>query len=294
MPTEQISELIKDWKLWPTLCSEQPNTDEFLPLVKGLTNSNYLFSPTQGKHADTTYVFRLNAQNAQSLGLNRHAEWHIHQCIAQYNICKPYVYRDPKDLYWVRPYLESQTLQETLANSSTTDINTYLKEVAKKLKVIHSIPLSTAWPKIDFKQRTDHYWNQILRQADNEDLSKTLSSFKSELDIQLKSPGYALRLCHMDPNPNNWIIDSKSLYLIDWEYAAIGNPAWDLAVFCDTCNLTDSQKDSFLEFYGSGQIKLSQLHFADRQMKYISTLWYCVQKIISEKELVQTLKDITR
>jgi thiamine kinase len=294
MLSDHTSALIKDWKLWPNICPEQPNNDNFKALVKGLTNSNLLFK-SEDTHSHTKYVFRINAQNAQSLGLNRHAEWHIHQCIAQYNICKPYVYRDPKDIYWIRPFIESQTLQETLLNCSEQDTSIYLKTVAKKLKMTHSIPLSSAWPNIDFKQRTDHYWKQILKQIeDSKALSDALSAYKNEIDIQLKSPGYSLRLCHMDPNPNNWIIDTDNIYLIDWEYAAIGNPAWDIAVFCDSCNLTNEQKEQFLKDYGNGQIKLSQLEFADRQMKYLSALWYCVQKIISPENLLPALDELIK
>ncbi len=296
MPLEHTSDLIKDWKLWPSICAEQPRPNDFKALVKGLTNSSFsLYCDRNNQHKNTGYVFRINAQNAQALGLNRHAEWHIHQCVAQYDICKPYIYRDPKDIYWVRPFIEGQTLYELMLNCTEADTQGYLKEVALKLKATHNTPLSSAWPIIDFKQRTDHYWTQILKQTlETPELGKALSAYKDEIDIQLKSPGYSLKLCHMDPNPHNWIVDTDKLYLIDWEYAAIGNPVWDIAVLCDSCNLTPTQTELFLQYYGNGQIKPSQLEFANRQMKYLSALWYCVQKVISPENLLPALDELIR
>jgi thiamine kinase-like enzyme len=240
------------------------------------------------------YVIRLNAQNAQSLFLNRTAEWHIHQSIAQYNICTPYVYRDPKDRYWIRPFIEDKTLHETLANNPSGITSNVLNQLAKKLKLIHSTPLSKVWPKINLKQRTDHYWKQIFNRLNHQQsaLICTLEDLKTELDIEVKANGYGLRLCHMDPNPNNWIADKKEIYLIDWEYAAVGNPAWDIAVLCDTFKLTEAQQDDLLKYYGNGQINKKKLNTAHHQMKYLGTLWYCVQSITSAQDLADDLSDL--
>ena len=293
MNSEQIEKLINDWQLWPAICSERPSTDDFTPLVNGLTNSNILLT-TQDSQSTKQYVFRFNAPNAQSLGLNRHAEWHIHQSIAQYNICTPFVYRDPKDIYWVRPYLKNTILHEQLLHSDEDQVNTLLRQTAKKLKLVHSITASSAWPKINFKNRTDHYWKQIFNRIDasNLALKDTLTHLKEHSDAQLKSSGHTMRLCHMDPNPNNWIIDSDEIYLIDWEYSAIGDPSWDLAVFCDTCNLTLEQQTLFLKYYGSARIKYKQLYFAQLQMRYLSALWYCVQNVISPNNLVDAIIEL--
>ena len=294
MNSEQIKHIIKDWHSWPNICSEKPTNNNFSSLVKGLTNNNLLFrSDTSNKSESEAFVFRINAQNAQSLGLNRHAEWHIHQSIAQYNICKPYIYRDPQDIYWIRPFIKNKTLHEELINCEETALHTIIKGLAKKLKLTHSIPLSSAWPKIDFKQRTDHYWAQILRRNDSgKHLMQSLQQYKTELDTQLKSPGYALKLCHMDPNPNNWIIDNKEVFLIDWEYSAIGNPAWDLAVLFESSNFNEDHKILFLKHYGSKNITEAHLSLAHRQMKYLSALWYCVQGIISPDNLIAALDDL--
>ena len=40
----------------------------------------------------------------------------------------------------------------------------------------------------------------------------------------------ALAPCHIDPNPANFLRDASGhLWLIDWEFAAMEEPLWDLA-----------------------------------------------------------------
>jgi thiamine kinase-like enzyme len=295
MSSEQIQKLLKDWRLWPGVCLEQPTLDNFSGLVKGLTNNNLLFTYKKNSII-SKYVYRINAQNAKSLYLNRTAEWHIHQSISQFNICEPYIYRCPKNSYWVRRYIEGITVHETITASPQGLTDNLLKEVAVILKLTHNIPISNSWPKINFKQRTDHYWQQILKRLNNNQLeiASNLNNLKIELDIKLKSSGYSPRLCHMDPNPNNWIIGENKIHLIDWEYSAIGNPAWDLAIICDTFELTENQKEKFLRHYSSSLVKQKQLDFAQLQMEYLSALWFCVQSITNTKNLVDGLLQITK
>jgi thiamine kinase len=293
MSSEQIQNLIDDWRLWPDICSEPPTADNFSGLVKGLTNNNLLFTRTTNSITDK-YVFRINAQNAHSLWLNRRAEWHIHQSISQFNICPPYIYQDPKNGYWVRPYIEGKTVHETVTEYPQAITTHLLKDIAKILKLIHNTPMSKSWPKINFKQRTDHYWQQILKRLGSKqtELKIGLSNLKLTLDDQLKSTGYSPRLCHMDPNSNNWILNQKQIHLIDWEYAAIGNPAWDLAVICDTFELTDEQQDDFINQYSNRLVKRKELDLAQCQMEYLSALWYCVQGITNAQNLIDGLLQI--
>jgi aminoglycoside phosphotransferase (APT) family kinase protein len=35
--------------------------------------------------------------------------------------------------------------------------------------------------------------------------------------------------CHNDPSPGNWLLARGTALLLDWEYAAMNDPAWDLA-----------------------------------------------------------------
>jgi len=96
----------------------------------------------------------------------------------------------------------------------------------------------------------------------------------------------------MDCNINNWILDKQSmLFLIDWEYSSLGNPAWDLAVICDSARLNDSQINYMLNIYDD--ITLNELTQARKEMKYLEILWFAVQDQTTPKQLSEQLSAIS-
>jgi len=268
-----------------------PTLKHVTPLVDGLTNSNWLLEVTDRNSNEGVqqYVIRINATNNLALNLNRQAEWDMHQCISQYNICPAFLYRDPFDKYWIRPYLKTATLANNLIENENFITQALLKKVAGQLHIIHSIPTSKTWPSIQYIELIDHYWQQINKKQNttNTNTIKSLLLVRTKLDLKLQDKLYTPCLCHMDPNPSNWILDSDKLHLIDWEYAAMGNRTWDLAVFSDTCNLSEVQIQYFLACYGS----ITPQHFklASKQMTYLSLLWFYVQNHFTDAELLQKL-----
>jgi thiamine kinase-like enzyme len=63
--------------------------------------------------------------------------------------------------------------------------------------------------------------------------------------------------CHIDPTPHNFIrgrdIDGASrLYLIDWEYAEMSEPAYDLAGLSIEADFNDAEERALLAAYGEG------------------------------------------
>ena len=268
-----------------------PTLKHVTPLVDGLTNSNWLLEVTDRNSNEGVqqYVIRINATNNLALNLNRQAEWDMHQCISQYNICPAFLYRDPFDKYWIRPYLKTATLANNLIENENFITQALLKKVAGQLHIIHSIPTSKTWPSIQYIELIDHYWQQINKKQNttNTNTIKSLLLVRTKLDLKLQDKLYTPCLCHMDPNPSNWILDSDKLHLIDWEYAAMGNRAWDLAVFCDTCNLSETQIEYFLTCYES--ITPKQFNLASQQMSYLSLLWFYVQDHLTDSALLQKL-----
>ncbi len=299
MSTTQIESILKDWALWPSLCSSAPSLEQVSPLVDGLTNSNWLLTiDTNEELGNQTnsdvqqYVIRINATNNLALKLNRQAEWDMHQNIADFNICPPFIYKDPKDIYWIRPFLKNHTLASALNTNTNVLTPEFLKNIARQLKLIHSVPVSKSWPSINFPELIEHYWQQIKAKKNNSqcEFEARFKTLRETLDVTLQGEEYTPCLCHMDPNPSNWILDNQKQHLIDWEYAALGNKAWDIAVFCDTCNLTPQQIDIFLKSYGA--ITNKQFKLASVQMQYLSLLWFYVQDHLSDAALHKALVEL--
>lgn len=95
----------------------------------------------------------------------------------------------------------------------------------------------------------------------------------------------------MDPLPANWIqTDDGRLTLIDWEYAAIGHPLWDLATLMAHANLNEDEELEVLATYGIGN--LNGWVCAREQMSYLAALWYGAQGLWSPQEVEGSLRGL--
>lgn len=56
--------------------------------------------------------------------------------------------------------------------------------------------------------------------------------------------------CHVDPIPANAIDDGARVMLVDWEYAAMSDPHWDLAYVCVEGALEPAEEAALLRGYG--------------------------------------------
>lgn len=80
--------------------------------------------------------------------------------------------------------------------------------------------------------------------------------------------------CHNDPIYANWLLDRNGrMYLIDWEYAGMNDPMWDLADLSVESGFSASEDDMLLTAYLRGQPdKLSRQCFLANKV-YVDYLW---------------------
>ena len=91
-------------------------------------------------------------------------------------------------------------------------------------------------------------------------------------------------LCHNDLLPANVMDDGNRLWLIDWEYAGIGNPVFDLASISANCRFDADQEAELVRAY-SGQ-DAAEILRQIRILKAVSllreALWAVIQTVKSE------------
>lgn len=61
--------------------------------------------------------------------------------------------------------------------------------------------------------------------------------------------------CHHDPWPENFVDTATGLHLLDWEYSAMGDPAWDLADVMVEAALDPPATDRFLAAYSGAAVE---------------------------------------
>ncbi len=265
-----LAEVLDDWPLWGL--SQKPiELNQVNKLDGGLTNSCYQLSLASGE-----YIIRISADNTQALGIDRDIEKSIHQLVSGLNFTSAIRYCDDEDRYWIRDYIEGEVLADNVSAVSQST----LAYMVEQLKALHQIPIEIALPAINISDKAEAYW-QILaaKQPDNE-----LLKMKPLMQVAMSEPPPGdFCLCHLDPVLANWLYTPKGLQLLDWEYAGLAHPLWDLAALwlgikekleADEKTLA-AIEENILACYGVEDAIAWRR--AKGQMEYLSSLWYRAQ-----------------
>jgi thiamine kinase-like enzyme len=84
-------------------------------------------------------------------------------------------------------------------------------------------------------------------------------------------------LCHHDVHGGNIVIDpALRLWLVDWEYAGLGDPAFDLASFASQHGLSLGESRLLHASYveAGGEVPWPRLVLAGWAFDYVQWLWY--------------------
>ncbi len=250
-----------DWQRW---ASTQPTIVK--PLLGGLTNKSYLIRAN-----NELLVLRKNSPISEALNLNRSAEAQALAHADQAGLCAPLVYYDPQQNYMVSRYLSDTTWS---VNSDAS-----LARLAQLLRRIHQLPsISTA---LNIDDKMTYYWQAIDTHLE---FAKELQSLNAAIHAHIESAkalnkGYVL--CHNDLLSSNLIAGADDrLYAIDWEYAAMCDPFYELAVIIEGNSLNSEQQKTLLTRYlakSNTPPDWQRLHHWQIIYRYLCLLWYGVQ-----------------
>jgi thiamine kinase-like enzyme len=273
-----LSDVLDDWPLWG-LTTKPITENQVTPLIGGLTNECYQLSLDSGE-----YIIRISAENTQALGINRTIEKSIHQLVSTLQFTSELRYCDDEDRYWIRDYIMGESLD---ANGNISD-NT-LSYMVEQLKALHHTSIDLSLPRVNISEKAEAYWCILeAREADKEMLK-----MKALMQVAMSEPPEGtFCLCHFDPVPANWLYTPEGLKLLDWEYAGLGHPFWDLSALLQgivqgmnsqNCSASvdelsaqeDHLEQRIIELYGIED--LTSWRRAKVQMEYLSSLWYKAQ-----------------
>jgi thiamine kinase len=279
MLNEILNDILDDWPLWG-LSTTPIKADQISVLEGGLTNACYQLSLASGE-----YILRISAANTVALGIDRDVEKTIHQLVSRLNFTSALRYCDDEHRYWIRDFIAGEVLAD---NIEALSHNT-LSYMVEQLKALHQIPVEIALPMINISEKAEALW-QIMatQQPDNEILK-----MKPLMQVAMSEPPAGnFCLSHLDPVLANWLYTSKGLQLLDWEYAGLAHPLWDLAALFQGIKHSiqelerKSGKNNHLEIELNLENKILSLYGVSDllawrracvQMEYLSSLWYQVQ-----------------
>ena len=269
-----LTDALDDWPLWG-LTTKPVESHQLTQLMGGLTNTNYQLSLDSGE-----YIIRMGAENTQALGIDREIEKAVHQLVSSLQFTSVLRYCDDDNRYWIRDYIEGEALidDSSFGHAESTISDSSLVYMVEQLKALHQTPLELPLPKVNISDKADAYWNILeARQADDEMLK-----MKALMQVAMSEPPAGkFCLCHLDPVPANWLYTAEGLKLLDWEYAGLGHPLWDLAALLQGivqsmgAQYEENIEQRIIELYGIED--LTAWRRAKVQMEYLSSLWYKAQ-----------------
>ena len=274
-----IDTILQGWRSW---CNQQPTLIK--PLTGGLTNKSYLVESLGER-----YVVRVNAANSRALGLQRDMEARVLMSVSDTSIGSQLVYFDPCECYLVTRYIDGQHWQ--LSDSQSHE---GINRLASLLKAIHGLEPVEYF--LDVAIKADHYWQHI---AGDSELAQSLRQLKPQVDHHIAQANKQNRhpvLCHNDLVVENLLLgNDQKLHALDWEYAAMGDPFFDLAVIVEEHKLNESESLQLLQSYLDGKPSkqdLNRLYSNQIIGCYLSVLWYTVKYAAgSERATHQDCKD---
>ncbi|GAA4090128.1 hypothetical protein GCM10022414_11540 [Zhongshania borealis] len=264
-----------DWRRWATT---QPAV--IRQLLGGLTNHSYLINAD-----NTLLVLRKNSAISGALNLNRKAETQALNHANKARLCAPLVYTDPQQQYMVSCYLGDSTWSANTPNS--------LAQLALLLRSIHQLPSIQA--KLNLDDKIAYYLAAML---DHAEFTEQFNILRTKIQPHISS-AMTLNtgdvLCHNDLLASNLINKAGELFAIDWEYAAMGDPFYELAVIIEGNKLDADQQQALLTKYLDrplAQRDWQRLHHWKIIYGYLCVLWYGVQYCAGAMNQASTAREI--
>jgi thiamine kinase-like enzyme len=243
------------------------------PLGGGITNRNFRIDT-----AGESFVLRITGANTGLLGINREHEYAANLAAGKLGIA-------PEVYYFIKPegYLVTRFIHGRPISPEEISEPENIRRVMDTVHKIHAMPTIPGTFEVfrvirAYTDTARHY--QVAFPKDFDRLTEPLKGAEKALSLHPHQPCP----CHNDLLNANFLINDQ-LYILDWEYAGMGDSFFDLANFSDHHNFSDEQDHYMLMCYFDGQI--NPYHWAHLKiMKILSDLreatWGLVQIGISK------------
>ncbi len=242
------------------------------PLEGGITNRNFRIDIGGG-----SFVLRIAGTDTELLGINRENEYAANLAAGKLGIA-------PEVFYFIRPegFLVTRFITGRPVLPDEMRQPESIRRVMQVLRKIHGMPDIPG--NFDVFQMITGY-SEIARRY-----KVVFPGDFDQLIEYMRAAGQALQIhprpahpCHNDLLNANFLLGDR-LYLLDWEYAGMGDIFFDLANFSDHHQLTGEQDRRLLESYFGEVLPVFWAHL--QIMKMLSDLreatWALVQIGISQ------------
>jgi thiamine kinase-like enzyme len=238
------------------------------PLGGGITNRNFKVV-ARGE----AFVLRIGGKDTHLLGIDRYAEAAASRAAAALGLA-------PKVVAFVEPegFLVTRFVDGEVGRFE-------IAEVARALRTLHGArPILGRFDVF----RVVELYAAIAQQHGVAPPPAYAEAHALALRIEAKLGRRPLAPCHNDLLAANFVHDGERLWIVDWEYAGMGDPAFDLANFAANNGLDADGDRELLAAYGAGDVAvpLSTSQSSHVLFRFLSdfreAMWGVVQQAVSE------------
>ncbi len=233
----------------------------------GLTNESWLVV-AEGQQI----VIRISTGDEQALQINRVSESRVLAAVEHAGIGAEILLCSPEERLLVTRYIPGRIwTQEEAAHPDN------IRRVAILLKRLHSMEPPQGVARTDLPGILEGYW-RTLEERNHADPEGGWNRDELREVARAFSDGAVHCLCHNDVHHLN-LVDAGRLWLLDWEYAGIGDPCFDLASVCCYHHYGKEQRRQLLLDYSGHDdcAAYARLELACWLFDYIRQLWLVVR-----------------
>jgi thiamine kinase-like enzyme len=242
-----------------------------LPLSDGASRNNTHYKVIAD---NTAYFLRVGAQTGHFLGIRREEEQSALRAAENIGLAPPILYADATGLM-VLPFL-SHAWHWTSEEAVRPENIVRLAQTLRKLHAVSEVTAScTVYERIE-RMMASVERLKLEPPAEIDRLFAWLYALQQERANDTRFP---LGLCHGDFWLHNFLDDDKQLWLIDWEFAGVGDGMIDLAKISigGSCYTPQDQQD-LLHAYG--YTEPSDIAILDQMknvLRFFEAAWSLVQ-----------------
>jgi thiamine kinase-like enzyme len=221
----------------------------FTALSGGITNRNFLVTGARG---GSKYVMRLAGNDTHLLGISREVEHAATVAAAGVGV-------GPEVVAFIRPegYLVTRFIEGRPIPVDEMRTPERLRAVGSTLRKIHDGP---AIPGLFVPFRIVEAYRAlaISRGVTIPPEYELAQSIARRIELAFLTAPVELRPCHNDLLNANFIDDGSRIRIVDWEYAGMGDPYFDLGNFSINHELEPDADGELLRAY-SGEVRPAEL-----------------------------------
>jgi thiamine kinase-like enzyme len=215
-------------------------------LSGGITNQNVRLDVAGGgatAGGGGSYVLRLAGDNTDLLGIDRQQEYAAQSAAAKAGIAPEVICLIEPEGYLATRFVNGRSL--TPAEMRQPDA---IRNIAQILKKVHALPaIPAVFSAFDtvksYAQTAGKYGGQFPAGFDN--WLARMAEIEAVLTAIPSSPAF----CHNDLLNGNFLLEDGRVYLLDWEYAGMGDVFFDLANLAAHHEFDDEQERLLLASY---------------------------------------------